>query len=64
MQAALNDDVIDPSIMEVMNKETQPVVKEMSENSLLFGSRKTGNYILIYISMYYVISPDLVLPSV
>ena len=25
MQAALNDDVIDPSIMEVMNKETQPV---------------------------------------
>ena len=46
-QGALNDDVIDPSIMEIMNKETQPVVKEMSENRLPFGSRKTGNYILI-----------------
>ena len=35
--------------MEIMNEETQPVVKEMSENSLPFRSRKTGNYILIYI---------------
>ena len=33
--------------MEIMNKETQPVVKEMSENRLPFGSRKTGNYILV-----------------
>ena len=45
-QAALNDDIIDPSIM---NKETQPVVKEMSENSLPFGFRKTGNYLLIHV---------------
>ena len=52
----LDDDVIDPSIMEIMNEETQPVVKEMSENSTeVFQPSKNSNVTpRVYMSFFII----------